>query len=81
VVLPRYFLHLREKDLDCQDEEGVLLIDDSEAMAAARAGARSLVAEAVMEALAIGHERIDVVDADGRLVGSVTLREVIKFEF
>jgi CBS domain-containing protein len=79
--LPRYFLHLHEKDLDCQDEEGVLLIDDSEAMAAARAGARSLVADAVMQAQPIGHERIDVVDADGRLVGSVTLREVIKFEF
>jgi hypothetical protein len=78
--LPRYFLHLREKELDCRDEEGVLLLDDGEAMAAARAGARSLAADAVMEAQAIGHERIDVVDGDGRFVGSVTLREVIKFE-
>jgi hypothetical protein len=78
--LPRYFLHLRERDLDCLDEEGMFLVDDQEAMAVARHGARSLVADALMEGHAIGHERIDVVDTDGRLVGSVTLREVIKFE-
>jgi hypothetical protein len=75
--VPRYFFHLHEQEVDAQDEEGTSLLDDQDAMAVARDGARDLAADAVKEGRVIGAQHIEVLVEDGRRVGIVTLREVV----
>jgi hypothetical protein len=75
--LPHYFFHLREDNPDALDEEGMVLPDDRKAMAMGRLAARDLAAESVKEGQSIGRQYIEIVDHDGRAVGTVALREVV----
>ena len=78
--MPRYFLHLRN-DMDVPDEEGLELPDLAAARETAIVNARFSLAQAAMEEAKINFShRIDIEDADGRVLDTVWFRDVVKVE-
>jgi hypothetical protein len=78
--VPRYYLHLRN-DLDVPDEEGVELPDLDSARAKAAANARFTLAQTAMDEGKINFtHRIDIEDADGRILDTVWFRDVVVVE-
>lgn len=75
--MPLYYLHIYNDEVT-EDEEGTELVDDQAALARATAEARNLASESVkMHGHLILSHRLDVVDGDGRLVGSVSFGDVV----
>lgn len=70
--MPLYFFHVRGGPSDADDGEGLEYSDDNAARKAALAGARSLIAADVLEGILNLSSRIDVADAQGRLLFSVS---------
>lgn len=73
--MPRYRFNIHESSGLVADEEGLELTDIEAARGKAIAGARSLIAEDVLEGRLDLNGRIDVVDADGGLLLSISFAE------
>ncbi|MDB5720934.1 MAG: hypothetical protein JWP15_1552 [Alphaproteobacteria bacterium] len=77
--MPRYFLHLYD-DLVVRDEEGILLEDDSAALAEAIRVARLLAAAAVAEGQLRLSDRIEIEGETGALVAAIAWRDVVRIQ-
>ena len=74
-AMPRYRFNIHDSSGLVEDEEGLELPDTEAARAKAIAGARSLVAGDVLEGRLDLGGRIEVLDADGRLLFSISFAE------
>ena len=77
--MPRYFFHIYN-DLIAEDEEGAELPDLPAAREHAISGARSLMAEQIMEGRLRLQHRIEVADEQGRVVMKIPFRELVNIE-
>jgi hypothetical protein len=77
VRVPRYFFHIRDRELLISDEEGIELPDAE----AARNEAERAVVDSLKDALLTGddilHQVVEVTDADGSMLFSVEFRKVL----
>ena len=76
----RYFFHFREKNGFVADEEGLELDGDQDAFAAARAGARSLIASEVLKGHLPLATVVEVVDGDGNHILDLPFRDVVELD-
>ena len=75
--MPRYFFHVRGGVVEADDEEGSELPDAAAAERYAVLAARELLAAAVIEGRLPLDERIDVNDASGRRLRSLSFGEAV----
>jgi hypothetical protein len=73
----RYLFHLFN-DLTVIDDEGRELFNDAAAFEYASCEARAMAAESVCQGHLILNHRIEVTCSDGRKVGTVYFRDVVK---
>ena len=73
----RYYFHLRESESYVVDDEGLELIDTAAVLAAATAGARSVIAGEAMQGKLPLHASIEVDDETGRRVLELPFREAV----
>jgi hypothetical protein len=78
IVMPRYFLHLRDSKDEVLDPEGVLMPPEA-VVGAALAAARDCMAEDVRQGLLDLHYRIDVHDENGEIVHSLPFDSALEF--
>jgi hypothetical protein len=75
--MPRYFFHIRDRELLIRDEEGIELED---ADAARKEAERSMV-DSLNDAMLTGedllHQLVEVTDAQGSMLFSVEFRKVL----
>jgi hypothetical protein len=75
--VPRFFIDIRDgHDLVC-DEEGAVYGHVEEALSEAKASARDLVQQYVEDRMPLGATCVEVRDAQGRTVASLTVAEVL----
>jgi hypothetical protein len=72
--MPRYFFHLHNDEISV-DEEGRELADLAAARATALEAARGLAGEAVSKGEVNLDDHIDIADADGAILYTLTFRE------
>jgi hypothetical protein len=72
-----YFFHVRGGRLETEDEEGAELPDEAAARQQALVGARSIIAAEILEGRLTLGERIDVADAAGKLLFSLTFAQAV----
>ena len=77
--MARFFLHLHS-DTALLDEEGIERPDLAAARAAAVRNIRDLLADDVMRGRIALRQRIDITDADGRVLATVPFREAVLVE-
>jgi hypothetical protein len=77
--VPRYFFHVYD-DIVVTDDEGMELPDADAARAAAVAGIREMMCEQVKKGRIVLHHRIEVEDAAGAPVLSLTFGDVVAVE-
>lgn len=78
--VPRFYFHLHN-DLDVPDQEGQSLSDLQAARDWAACQARILAGEmAKEEGRVVLHHRIDIEDSEGRVLSSVSFRDVLQVE-
>jgi hypothetical protein len=75
--MPRYFFHVRGGPVEAEDEEGSELPDATAAERYAIVAARELLAAAVIEGRLPLDERIDINDASGRRLQSLSFGEAV----
>jgi hypothetical protein len=75
--MPRYFFNVYNDDITL-DDEGAELLDDHAALARAVKEARVLAADTVLHGHLTSHHRIEVVDRDQNLVGTVRFDEAVE---
>ena len=75
--MPNYDFPVRDHDRVILDDIGLTLENDEAAMAEAKSGALDLLDDALIKGEVIEHHVIEVMDANGRLVGAVALRELM----
>jgi hypothetical protein len=76
--MPIYFFHIRGGEAQAEDKEGTDLPDLEAAMREARESAREIVADNLRAKEDVDSRRIEVADSDGRVLGTVTIRDVLK---
>jgi hypothetical protein len=74
--MPRFYFHLFN-DVTAMDEEGSEFCDANAAIEAARADARYMAAQSVLEGHLILDHRIAVADEQGDTVTEVLFRDVV----
>lgn len=72
-----YFFHIREGDLVLEDPDGSEHPDLAGAIAEAKLGARSLIAEKIKLGQAILPASIEITGQDGEVLWVVTFRDVL----
>lgn len=77
--MPRYYFHLFN-DVNAEDEEGLILRDDTVAMQKAMTSARELAAESVREGHLVLDHRIEIENDGGQKIGVVRFRDVVRVE-
>lgn len=78
--MPRFYFHLLN-DIDVPDEEGTELPDLVAARAQAIEQARGMIGETVKtEARIVLSHRIQIEDADGRVLDTVVFRDILRVE-
>jgi hypothetical protein len=75
--VPRFFFHVRERRGTTPDTEGMDLPDRDAALDVALAGARSILCEEVMGGRLSLDGAIDVTDADGNKVMTLSFAEAV----
>lgn len=75
--MPRYFFHVRGGPVEADDEEGSELPDAAAAERYAISAARELLAAAVIEGRLPLDERIEVSDASGRRLLSLSFGDAV----
>jgi hypothetical protein len=76
--MPIYFFHIRGGEAQLDDKEGTDLPDLEVAMREARESAREIAADNLRAKEDVDSRRIEVADSDGRVLGTVTIRDVLK---
>ncbi|WP_425474073.1 DUF6894 family protein [Sphingomonas montanisoli] len=77
--MPRFFLNLYD-DKDTFDDEGCIFLDADAAKVSAIAGARSIIAESVMEGRAINLSfRIEISDTSGQVLAVIPFSDTVTF--
>lgn len=74
--MPRYFFHVYD-DVIAHDQEGVELPNEAAARLQALVGARDLMAEQVKHGYLVRSHWIDVVDAQGEALFTLTFGEAV----
>jgi hypothetical protein len=77
--MPRYFFHIYN-DMVAMDQEGTELPDMAAAREHAIEGARSLMAENLLQGRLRLHHRIEVADETGRVLMTIPFREMVDIE-
>ena len=77
--MPRYFFHLPDEDLVC-DEDGIELPDPEAARRAAIAGLRSIVCDEVKKGRLRLSARLDVDDEAGARLFSLSFADAVTIE-
>lgn len=72
-----YFFHIRDADVLMEDPDGSDLADIAAAIAEAKEGARSLIAEKIRLGQVVQPGSIEITSPDGQLLQVVTFREVL----
>ena len=75
--MPRYYFNLYN-DITSIDEEGSDLPNDAVALQHAARTAREMAAESVRNGHLVLDHRLEVTDEDGRSVGTVYFRDVVR---
>lgn len=77
--MPRYYFHVYDEEATL-DSEGVELADSHMALVFAYRAAREIAAETAKQGKLSAQDRIDIVDADRRLIDTVTFGEATGVE-
>ena len=77
--MPRYYFHLYNDEIAC-DEEGQVLRNDALALQEGARNARAMAAESVCNGHLVLDHRIEVMREDGRKVGTIHFRDVVKVQ-
>lgn len=75
--MPLFYFHIRRSEDEIRDTEGIDLPDLEAARREAILSARSILSQEVLQGDLPLHERIDIEDADGRLLLSVSFLETV----
>ena len=75
--MPLYYFHLRGGPVDILAEEGLEYPDEAAARRAALAGVRGMIAADVADGILDLGSRMDVTDADGRLLFSIPFSSAV----
>jgi hypothetical protein len=78
--MPRYYLHIRDRDRLIKDPEGVELPSIVRAQAEAEEAARELLAEKVRVGDIVDGQEFEIHDAWGNRMLTVPFRSVLKLE-
>ena len=76
--VPRFYFHIRDNEKVIVDEEGMVLRDVNAAVREAEASAVDMLADAAGEEAGIAHQVIEVVNRQGKLLASVSMRDVLE---
>ena len=76
--MPLFYLHIRDAEELVEDTEGIDLPDLDAARSEAVRGARDIIASAVRAGGLLDGQRIEITDAEGRLLASVPFKDVIR---
>ena len=76
--MPRYFFHLRDHLGDVVDEEGLELADDAAARREGDESVREMFEHDMRYGIAVGGQRVDVVDSDGVIVAVCQIPSVVQ---
>ena len=74
--MPRYYFHLYHRFVSTEDEDGQVLADEDEALAAALRIAREITADLLSKDEDLGEGGIEVVDEGGALVTTVAFQDM-----
>jgi hypothetical protein len=77
--MPRYYFHIYN-DMVAMDDEGTELPDVAAAREHAIEGARSLMAETLLQGRLSLQHRIEVADDTGRVLMTIPFRELVDIE-
>jgi hypothetical protein len=75
--MPLYFFNVYNDDVTL-DDEGAELVDDEAARARGIKEVRALAAETVAHGHFFGHHRIEVTDADLRVIATIRFDEAVE---
>ena len=75
--MPVYYFHVRDGELLLEDKDGTNLPNMDAALAEARASAREIAADSLKANEAIDSRKIEIVDGEGKVVGTISIREVV----
>jgi hypothetical protein len=75
--MPLYYFHVRDGELLLEDKDGTDLPDLEAAFAEAREAAREIAADSLKSNEAIDGRRIEIADGSGKVLGDITVREVV----
>ena len=78
--MPRYFLHIRDRDGFTEDAEGAEFEGLAQAVAAALVGARDILAEQIEEGRPLDGDRIEICDEGGALVETVRFADIVEIK-
>ncbi len=78
--MPRYFLHIRDRDGFTEDAEGAEFEELAQAVAAAIVGARDILAEQIEEGRPLDGDRIEICDEGGALVETVRFADIVEIK-
>ncbi len=76
--MPRFFLHLRDRDERIEDATGAEFPSLLAARAEAIKAAREMMAENLRLGLPLDHKQIEICDAQGQLIEEVHFSDVLK---
>jgi len=76
--MPRFFFPGRDGDALTKDREGIELPDLEAARAEAIAGLRQLAADDLRQNLPASNRQIDICDAAGRLLATVSAQDALR---
>jgi hypothetical protein len=76
--MPRFFLHLRDRDERVEDATGAEFPSLLAARAEAIKSAREIMAENLRLGLPLDHKQIEICDAQGQLIEEVRFSDVLK---
>jgi hypothetical protein len=75
--MPIFFFNVRDQATLLQDKEGSDLVDLNAALTEARESAREIAADCLRAKVPIDGRKIEIMNSDGVLIGSVTVRDVV----
>jgi hypothetical protein len=76
--MPRYFFHIRDRELFVPDEEGSIFEDFETARSEAFESARELAAQVVASGQLVDGQRVELTDEQGQVLLAVPYRFVLR---
>jgi len=78
--MPHFYLHVHNSSGAAEDDEGAELPDLDAARARAVEGIRSILSEEVLDGRLDLRGRVDIADAEGRVLASVAYAEAVDLQ-